>query len=71
MDRVGERAELLRVAEEGAAERAERLRERMGDGSAFPAGEPAEVEASVFVARTARLRGRVSLGAGSSVLFRH
>jgi carbonic anhydrase/acetyltransferase-like protein (isoleucine patch superfamily) len=51
------------------AERAERLRERMGDGSALPPGEVSEVDDSVFVARNARLRGRVSLGAGASVLF--
>ena len=52
----------------GVAERAERLREGMGEGTGLPA-EPPEVEDTVFVARTARLRGRVSLGAGSSVLF--
>ena len=40
----------------------------MGEGTGLPA-EPPEVEDTVFVARTARLRGRVSLGAGSSVLF--
>ena len=51
------------------AERAERLRERMGEGATPPAGDPPEVEASVFVARTATVRGRVSLGAGSTVLF--
>ncbi|TXN73467.1 gamma carbonic anhydrase family protein, partial [Methylobacterium sp. WL18] len=51
------------------AERAERLRERMGDGASVELGLPPEVEDSVFVARTARLRGRVSLGAGVSVLF--
>jgi gamma-carbonic anhydrase len=57
------------IAPEEAAERAERLREAMGDGPNVPPADPPEVEASVFVARTARLRGRVSLGAGSSVLF--
>jgi gamma-carbonic anhydrase len=57
------------VGPEEVADRAERLRERMGDGSAVDPGERPEVEGSVFVARTARLRGRVSLGAGSSVLF--
>jgi carbonic anhydrase/acetyltransferase-like protein (isoleucine patch superfamily) len=57
------------VAPDEVAERAERLRERMGDGSAADPGLPPEVEDSVFVARTARLRGRVSLGAGASVLF--
>ncbi|MFD0938065.1 gamma carbonic anhydrase family protein, partial [Methylobacterium trifolii] len=35
----------------------------------IPPAEAPETEESVFVARTARLRGRVSLGAGSSVLF--
>ncbi|MEE7447010.1 gamma carbonic anhydrase family protein [Methylobacterium radiotolerans] len=57
------------VDSDEVAERAERLRERMGDGPAYPSGEAPEVEDSVFVARTARLRGRVSLGAGASVLF--
>ncbi len=57
------------VTPEEAAEQAERLRERMGDGPHVPPADPPEIEASVFVARTARLRGRVSLGAGSSVLF--
>jgi carbonic anhydrase/acetyltransferase-like protein (isoleucine patch superfamily) len=51
------------------AERAERLREAAGDGApAAPADEP-DVEESVFVARTARLRGRIALGAGSTILF--
>lgn len=57
------------VGPDEVAERAERLRERMGDGPTLPAGEAPEIEASVFVARTAHLRGRVSLGAGTSVLF--
>ncbi len=57
------------VGPDEVAERAERLRERMGDGPAAEPGESPEIDASVFVARTARLRGRVSLGAGSSVLF--
>jgi carbonic anhydrase/acetyltransferase-like protein (isoleucine patch superfamily) len=55
------------VGPDEVAERAERLRERMGDGPTLPAGEAPEIEASVFVARTAHLR--VSLGAGTSVLF--
>jgi gamma-carbonic anhydrase len=57
------------VGPDEVAERGERLRERMGDGPAFPAGEAPDVEPSVFVARTAHLRGRVSLGTGASVLF--
>ncbi|MDP4003520.1 gamma carbonic anhydrase family protein [Methylobacterium sp. NEAU K] len=57
------------IGPDEVAERAERLRERMGDGSATEPGALPEVEDSVFVARTARLRGRVSLGAGASVLF--
>jgi carbonic anhydrase/acetyltransferase-like protein (isoleucine patch superfamily) len=57
------------IGPDEVAERAERLRERMGDGPAGDPGEPLEVEASVFVARTASLRGRISLGAGVSVLF--
>ncbi|KST57285.1 carbonic anhydrase [Methylobacterium sp. GXS13] len=57
------------VGPDEVAERAERLRERMGESSAAEPGLPPEVEDSVFVARTARLRGRVSLGAGASVLF--
>ncbi len=52
----------------GVAERAERLREGMGEGAAA-VPVPPEVDESVFVARTARLQGRVSLGAGASVLF--
>ncbi|KQT19864.1 carbonic anhydrase [Methylobacterium sp. Leaf399] len=51
------------------AERAERLREASGETPAPPQGDTPEVEDSVFVARTARLRGRIALGAGSSVLF--
>lgn len=51
------------------AERAERLREASGDLPQPPEADAAETEASVFVARTARLRGRIALGAGSTVLF--
>jgi carbonic anhydrase/acetyltransferase-like protein (isoleucine patch superfamily) len=51
------------------AERAERLREASGDLPQPPETETGETEASVFVARTARLRGRVVLGAGATVLF--
>ncbi|WP_375463020.1 gamma carbonic anhydrase family protein [uncultured Methylobacterium sp.] len=50
-------------------ERAERLREAAGDALQPVAGDRPEVVETVFVASTARLRGRVSLGAGSSVLF--
>ncbi len=51
------------------AERAERLREGSTEGIAPDAEPPAEPDPDVFVARTARLRGRVGLGAGASVLF--
>ena len=51
------------------AERAERLREKAGESGPAPVADPVETEASVFVASTARLRGRVSLGAGSTILF--
>ncbi|MCJ2034165.1 gamma carbonic anhydrase family protein [Methylobacterium sp. J-068] len=51
------------------AERAERLREASGDLPQAPAADEPEPEPSVFVARTARLRGRIALGAGASVLF--
>lgn len=51
------------------ADRAERLREASGDTPKPQAGDAPEVEDSVFVARTARLHGRIALGAGSSVLF--
>ncbi|KQP28202.1 carbonic anhydrase [Methylobacterium sp. Leaf102] len=51
------------------AERAERLREASGDLPPLPEADTPEIEASVFVARTARLRGRIALGAGSSVFF--
>jgi len=51
------------------AERGERLREASGDLPQPPEAGIPEIEASVFVARTARLRGRIALGAGSSVFF--
>ena len=57
------------VASDEVAERAERLRAGMGQGAVAEPGDPPDVADSVFVARTARLRGRVSLGTGSSVLF--
>lgn len=57
------------VAPGEAAERAERVRERSAEGIG-PETEPlAETDPDVFVARTARLRGRVGLGAGASILF--
>jgi carbonic anhydrase/acetyltransferase-like protein (isoleucine patch superfamily) len=52
-----------------AAERAERLREGSTEGIGPDGEAPAESDPDVFVARTARLRGRVGLGAGASVLF--
>lgn len=51
------------------AERAERLREASGDTVAPPDADAPDHEDSVFVASTARLRGRIALGAASSVLF--
>ncbi|TXM94130.1 gamma carbonic anhydrase family protein, partial [Methylobacterium sp. WL116] len=39
------------------------------DPAAVAAGDPPEVDETVYVASTARIRGRVGLGAGSSVLF--
>ena len=51
------------------AERAERLREASGETPQPPEADEPDLEDSVFVARTARLRGRIALGAGSSVLF--
>ena len=57
------------ITPEEIAERAERLRETASAVPAAPEGDSPEVEDSVFVARTARLRGRIALGAGSSVLF--
>ncbi len=57
------------IGPEAVAERGERLRERMDACRIDEACDPPRVEDGVFVARNARLRGRVSLGAGSSVLF--
>ncbi|WP_132251867.1 gamma carbonic anhydrase family protein [Methylobacterium segetis] len=57
------------ITPEEIAERAERLREASGDSAPVPPADAPEVEESVFVARTARLRGRIALGAGSTVLF--
>jgi len=66
----GSPAKRLRpIAPEELAERAERLREAAASAPAASEGDRPEVDESVFVARTARLRGRVALGAGSSVLF--
>ena len=57
------------IAVEDIADRAERLREAAATAPAAPEVEPPDVEDSVFVARTARLSGRIMLGAGSNVLF--
>ena len=57
------------VTREELAERAERLREAAGEHPTPPEAAPPEVEESVFVARTARLSGRIALGAGATVLF--
>lgn len=51
------------------AERAERVREATGDTPSPVAGDEVDVDPSVYVASTARLRGRIALDAGSSVLF--
>lgn len=67
---AGSPAKAMRpIGADEVAELAERLRERMGEGGSHEPGDPPQVEESVFVARNARLRGRVSLGAGTSVLF--
>ncbi|GBU18224.1 MULTISPECIES: gamma carbonic anhydrase family protein [Methylobacterium] len=50
-------------------DRAERLREAAGEGGAEAPSDPLEVEESVFVARTASLRGRILLGENATVLF--
>lgn len=52
------------VAPGEAAERAERLREGGPDPE-----PPSDLDPEVFIARTARIRGRVGLGTGASVLF--
>lgn len=57
------------IAAAEIADRAERLREASGDVPEPAPGDAPDVEDSVFVARTARLRGRIALGAGSSVFF--
>ncbi|HEX8416159.1 MAG TPA: DapH/DapD/GlmU-related protein [Methylobacterium sp.] len=67
---AGSPAKALRpIAAPELAERAERLREASGDMPQPIAADVPELDGSVFVARTARLRGRVALGAGSNVLF--
>lgn len=66
----GNPAKRLRpISAEELAERAERLREAAGEAASAPEAEPRETEAGVFVARTARLSGRIALGAGATVLF--
>ena len=51
------------------AERAERLREAAAAEPAPGPGEAFAADPAVFVARTARLHGRVALAAGASVFF--
>ncbi|MCE4224523.1 gamma carbonic anhydrase family protein [Methylobacterium sp. C25] len=57
------------ITREDLAERAERLREAAAAASAPAASDEPETDETVFVARTARLSGRIMLGAGSTVLF--
>ena len=67
---AGSPARPVRPIELGeVAERAERIRERSAEGIGPDSDPPQEIDPDVFVARTARLRGRVGLGAGASVLF--
>lgn len=56
------------ITREEVAERAERLREAAAATIAI-SGDAPDVDETVFVACTARLRGRIALGAGSSVYF--
>ncbi len=66
----GSPAKQLRpVTREEIAERAERLREAAASTGTNNDSDPPEVEETVFVARTARLSGRVALGSGSTILF--
>ncbi|GJD93859.1 gamma carbonic anhydrase family protein [Methylobacterium iners] len=51
------------------AERAERLREASGESGPAVTGDAPALEESAFVASTARLRGQIALGTGSTVLF--
>lgn len=60
------------IGPEEVAERAERLREAAAAAGSpeAEASDPApEAEDGVFVARTARLHGRIALGAGATVLY--
>ncbi|GJD51823.1 Carnitine operon protein CaiE [Methylobacterium crusticola] len=60
---------LRRLAPGELAERAERLREAAAEDAATPPGDALALDPTVFVARTARLRGRVGLAPGASVFF--
>lgn len=66
----GSPAKQLRpITREEIAERAERLREAAASSGAYSDSEPPEVDETVFVARTARLQGRIALGTGTTILF--
>ncbi|MCF4129202.1 gamma carbonic anhydrase family protein [Methylobacterium sp. SyP6R] len=67
---AGSPARPLRRLEPGElAERAERLREAAASEPAVGPGDAFAPDPSVFVARTARLHGRVALAPGASVFF--
>ncbi len=67
---AGSPARAVRPVGQGeVAERAERLREGGTEGIGPEAEPVSDLDPDVFIARTARLRGRVGLGAGASVLF--
>lgn len=66
----GSPAKQLRpITREEIAERAERLREAAAPTGTIADSEPPDVDESVFVARTARLSGRIALGTGTTILF--
>ncbi|MGF3024610.1 gamma carbonic anhydrase family protein [Methylobacterium aquaticum] len=60
---------LRRLAPGELAERAERLREAAASEPAVGPGDDFAPDPAVFVARTARLHGRVALAPGASVFF--
>ncbi|AWN46588.1 gamma carbonic anhydrase family protein [Methylobacterium terrae] len=67
---AGSPARPVRALEPGElTERAERLREAAADEPAAAPGDDLVPDPTVFVARTARLHGRIGLAAGASVFF--